>query len=130
MEKLVTIGARSTVSPLSASTAAIGMRLEGTIAAYELANSVYTRHNSCIGGIGGGAGIGLDLDATCFTVAHPTNISPSAMQATMGLPTMKPMSLSTLSGFCQCANAHVAIDGTDTEMNLIDTFINSGFYIE
>ena len=130
MEKLVTIGARSTVSPLSASTAAIGMRLEGTIAAYELANSVYTRHNSCIGGIGGGAGIGLDLDATCFTVAHPTNISPSAMQATMGLPTMKPMSLSTLSGFCQCANAHVAIDGTDTEMNLIDKFINSGFYIE
>lgn len=130
MEKLVTIGARSTVSPLSASTAAIGMRLEGTIAAYELANSVYTRHNSCIGGIGGGAGIGLDLDATCFTVAHPTNIAPSAMQSTMGLPTMKPMSLSTLTGFCQCANAHVETDLPAPITDAVDSFLNSGFYIE
>lgn len=130
MEKIVAIGARSTVSPLSASTAAIGMRLEGTIAGYELVNSVYTRHNSCIGGIGGGAGIGLDLDATCFTVAHPTNISPSAMQATMGLPTMKPMSLSTLTGFCQCANAHVAAPAESRWLNAIDSYLNSGFYIE
>ena len=130
LEKLVTIGARSTVSPLSASTAAIGMRLEGTIAGYELVNSVYTRHNSCIGGIGGGAGIGLDLDATCFTVAHPTNISPSAMQATMGLPTMKPMALSTLTGFCQCANAHVETDLPAPITDAIDSFLNSGFYIE
>lgn len=97
---------------------------------YDNINTAYTRHNSCIGGIGGGAGVGLDLDLTCFTVKHPTVIEPDLMQNTMGLPTMKPMSLSTLSGYCQCSNAHVEVSATESEMIMIDNYLNSGFYIE
>lgn len=99
-------------------------------AAYDVADTMLTRHNSCIGGIGGGAGVGLSLDAKCFTVAHPTVISPDDMQATMGLPTMKPMTLSSLSGYCQCANAHIDCSATETEKVLIDSYLNSGIFIE
>jgi hypothetical protein len=53
------------------------------------------------------------------------------MQQTMGLPTMKPMALSGCSGYCQCANAHVAATGAEAqELDEIDAYLNSGFYIE
>lgn len=101
------------------------------VGAYEIADTALTRHNSCIGGIGGGAGCGLSLDLTCFTVAHPTAVAPADMAATMGLPTMKPMILSSLTGYCQCANAHVGATGAEAqELDEIDSYLNSGFYIE
>ena len=98
--------------------------------AYDVANTALTRHNTCIGGIGGGAGTGLSLDAECFTVAHPTVINPSDMQQTMGIPTMKPLQLSQCSGYCQCVNAHVEAPAMAAELDAIDAMLNSGFYIE
>ena len=81
-------------------------------------------------GGGGGAGVGLDLNVTCYTVAHDTIINPSDMKDTMGLPTMKPMTLSSLTGFCQCANAHVDAPAKAGELDAIDYYLNSGFFIE
>lgn len=100
------------------------------VGAYDVVNTALTRHASCIGGIGGGAGVGLDLTAKCFTVSHDTIVAPSAMVATMGQPTMKPITLSSCSGYCQCANAHVAAVADSQELNEIDGYLNSGFYIE
>lgn len=99
-------------------------------AVYDTIDTALTRHNSCIGGIGGGAGVGLDLDATVYTVSHDTIVTPSAMQQTMGLPTMKPMALATLTGYCQCANAHVSAPAEAQELDEIDAYLNGGFYIE
>ena len=99
-------------------------------AAYQTVDAAMTRHNSCIGGIGGGAGVGLDLECTCFTVNHDTVIFPSQMQTTMGLPTQKPMLLSSLTVYCQCVNAHVALDADSPIMDAVDYYLNSGFYIE
>lgn len=111
--------------------AIVGALAGGIGAAYDVSDTVFSRHNSCIGGIGGGAGVGLSLDATCFTVAHPTAITPSDMAATMGVPTMKPLLLSSCSGYCECANAHVAASGAELEeLAEIDAYLNSGFYIE
>ena len=99
-------------------------------AAYQTVDATLTRHNSCVGGIGGGAGVGLDLGCTCFTVNHDTVINPADMQNTMGRPTQKPMALSTLTGYCQCVNAHVALDADSPIMDVVDYYLNSGFYIE
>lgn len=108
-----------------------GVAKNAIVGAYEVANVALTRHNSSIGGIGGGAGTGLSLDCKCFTVAHPTSLAPADMAATMGLPTMKPTALATLTGYCQCANAHVAANGAESqELDEIDAYLNSGFYIE
>ena len=99
-------------------------------AVYDTVDTALSKHNSCIGGIGGGAGVGLSLDLKCYTVSHPTVINPSDMVATMGYPTMKPITLSTLSGYCQCANAHVAAPAESRWLDAIDNYLNSGFYIE
>ena len=130
IQKTVSAGVSSSMSPISMAAAEFSTVATGVVAAYDTLNVANTAHNSCIGGIGGGAGVGLSLDLKCFTVAHPTVIPPADMKDTMGLPTMKPMALSTLTGYCQCSNAHVSAAATSTELDAIDRYINSGFYIE
>lgn len=104
--------------------------MSGISTSYEVANVMLSTHLSCIGGIGGGAGAGLDLKAHCISVSRPTVCEPSAMSATMGVPTMKPLQLSSCSGYCQCANAHVALSAEGWVMDVVDSYLNNGFYIE
>ena len=49
---------------------------------------------------------------------------------TIGLPCYKTLQLSTLSGYCQCSGASVSAPATDTELETINDFVNSGIYIE
>lgn len=130
IDRAISTAVHSSISPISAASSVAGSVFEGFMAGYDVENIRNTTHNSCIGGIGGGAGVGLSLDLKCFTVAHPTVIEPSQMAATMGLPTMKPMALSSLSGYCQCANAHISAAVDAPVLNKIDAYLNSGFYIE
>ena len=130
IEKAVGTLIDSSINPVSAAAGIAGFAGELAIAGYETENTKKSSHISCIGGIGGGAGIGLGRDIVCYTVAHPTVVQPSDMVATMGYPTMKPMSLATLTGYCQCANAHVECAATASELNAIDMYLNTGFYIE
>lgn len=130
VEKTVNAAINSSISPISAAASAYGVGVEAAIGAYNTMSVAVSSHASCVGGIGGGAGSGLDLSARCFTVSHATVVAPSDMAQTMGVPTMKPLTLSTCSGYCQCANAHVAAAAELSELNEIDTFLNSGFYIE
>lgn len=129
-EKMLSNAINSSISPISMAGSLAGAVFQGAKSGYDVQNIKFSSHNTCIGGIGGGAGVGLDLDATCFTVSHDTIIAPSAMQATMGVPTQKPILLSTASGYCQCVNAHVETTATSVELDLIDNYINNGFYIE
>lgn len=130
LEKTISAGVNSSISPVSAGMAVAGMAAEATIGAYNVQNVASSSHPSCVGGIGGGAGVGLDLNIACYTVAHNTIVEPADMIATMGRPTMKPLLLSTITGFCQCANAHVSAAAEAQELDAIDSYLNSGFYIE
>ena len=127
---MVNAAINSSISPLSMTASVAGVALEGVNAAYNTANVANSTHPSTIGGVGGGAGSGLDLNVQCYVVSHDTVITPSDMKDTMGLPTMQPLALSGLTGFCQCANAHVDAPATAGELNAIDYFLNSGFFIE
>lgn len=129
-DKMVSSAVNSTISPVSMAAVAGAVALEGVEAAYNTADVAMSTHMSCIGGIGGGAGVGLSLNVTCYTVNHETIITPSAMAATMGRPVMKPMSLSGLTGYCQCANGHVSAPAQASELDALDHYLNSGFYIE
>lgn len=130
IEKMVATGVQSTISPLSMGVAAVGIGMQGISTGYNIMDTAKSTHVSCIGGIGGGAGVGLDLSLMCYTVNHETIVNPADMAATMGRPVMKPMQLSGLSGYCQCANAHVAAPAQAGELDALDGYINSGFYIE
>ena len=107
-----------------------GAALGAIETSYNVANVSLSTHMSCIGGIGGGAGAGLDLTAHCISVSRPTVVEPVVMSTTMGVPTMKPLQLSSCSGYCQCANAHVSAPAQASELDALDSFLNSGFYIE
>lgn len=119
----------------SAVSAGITGNVAGAVAgvaatAYNALDVSLTSHPSCVGGIGGGAGAGLSHSVTCYTVAHNTIVDPSTMASTMGMPTMKPLQLSSCSGYCECVNAHVAANASLEELNMITAWLNSGFYIE
>lgn len=125
------IAGLASINPIGWTAGAAGMATNIALTAYDVANTMNSRHITSVGGIGGGAGIGLGRDCICYTVAHDTIVSPATMQATMGVPTMKPMALSGCNGYCQCANAHVAATGAEAqELDEIDAYLNSGFYIE
>ena len=128
---VISTGAAALAAPV-AGVAVGAANLVGTVAgtAYDVANAMNTTNPSVVGGVGGGAAGGQDLTIRCYSVAHGTSTSPSSMATTMGLPTMKPMSLSGLTGYCQCANAHVAAAAQSEELEAIDAFLNSGFFIE
>ena len=101
------------------------------LGAYEQINTAMTTHAGAVGGLTCGAGAGLEKDIICYSVAHPTVIEPNNMVATMGRPTMRPLTLSSCTGYCQCANAHVAATGAEAqELDEIDSYLNGGFYIE
>lgn len=51
-------------------------------------------------------------------------------QVTHGRPLMEEVQLSTLSGFCQCANASVELNCLESDRDFINGCLNSGFFIE
>ena len=99
---------------------------------YNVGSAMLTSHVSTVGGLGGGAGAGLDLKAKAFSVARNTVVTPTNADyiATMGKPTQKPLLLSSCSGYCECVNAHVALNADLPIMSIVDNYLNSGFYIE
>ena len=130
VDKLTSIGVNASIDPVTDLAVSGSMLLEGAITGYNIMNVQKSTHPTVIGSISGAVNSKSPTSLTCTVIAHPSAISPSDMAATMGLPTMKPMSLSNLTGFCQCANAHLAMNGTADEKNAVDTFLNSGIYIE
>lgn len=114
-------------------TGAVGVASKnlGTVgmAALNFGDAV-TPNFSCIGGLDGIAGIATNQNITCYTVFHDTIAAPNLNLADVGAPSMCPKNLGSLTGYCQCANAHVAAAAESQELDEIDAFLNSGFYIE
>lgn len=128
-----TVAAATDVSlsnPLSFVSAGAEAALEGVNAAYQTANAALSTHPTCIGSMGGAASAGLEQKVGIIVMSHTINTEPSAMAATMGRPEMAPKALSGLTGFCQCANAHVALAAQAREIDAVDFYLNSGFFIE
>lgn len=98
--------------------------------AYETLDKAFSTNPTCIGGMGGGAGANFTTDIKVMNTVHPSMYDPSTLSATLGVPTMQPLTLSSCSGYCQCINAHVAAPVEMGVLNEIDMFLNSGFYIE
>ena len=130
LSKTVATATDVTLNPMSWVGAAAGATLEGINTAYQTANAALTTHPSCVGSMGGAAGAGLTQKASVIVMSHETVATPASMAPTMGYPTMQTMSLSSLTGFCQCANAHIAAAAQAKELDAIDAYLNSGFFIE
>ena len=99
------------------------------MAAVNFADSV-TPNFTSIGGLDGVAGVGTNQNITCYTVFHDTIVPPNTELATVGAPTMAPKALSGLTGFCQCLDAHVESSDMKSLIDIVDGYLNSGFFIE
>ena len=121
---------RAAQSLISAAASAIeGNIASAGLAAIQFADSI-TPNYSCIGGLDGIATSATNQNITCYTVFHDTIDTPNNGIATIGAPTMKTKSLATLTGYCQCLSAHVEADAPSVVLNMVDDYLNSGFFIE
>ncbi len=130
-EKTVASLINTSLNPVSTAAGFTGAALAGVSAIYNTANVAMSTHPTTIGSFGGCAAAFLTYGGIYLvSVAHNTVAAPSTMLSTMGYPTMQTLSLSDLTGYCQCVNAHVAAAAQAQELDAIDTYLNSGFFIE
>lgn len=92
---------------------------------------------SSVGGLGGGAGVGLSDKIVCICRVHETSQEPSALINTIGTPAHQLKTLATSLGYVQCLNAQVVPQADDNapyatraELEAINTYLNSGVYLE
>ena len=124
----VNVGAIVNTITAAASTNPIGL-ITGT-------SQSITPMATSVGGIGGGAGVGLNNDIVCICRTHDTSQTPSALLATIGTPTNELKQLNG-SGYCQTMNAQMNCGDqtgeptpTQTEIQMVNTALNSGVYLE
>ena len=93
--------------------------------------------STSVGGIGGGAGTGLTNQIVCICRVHETSQEPSVLLPVIGTPTRQLKTLSSGLGYCQTLNAQVncaAVTGepypTQTEIEMINNYLNNGVYLE
>lgn len=89
-----------------------------------------TPNFTCIGGLEGIAAIGANQNIICYSVFHDTVVPPNQNLQTIGAPSMCSKSLSNLTGYCQCSDAHVNSAELSSIVDIADGFLNSGFFIE
>lgn len=90
---------------------------------------------SSVGGLGGGAGVGLTNQIVCICRVHETSQEPSVLLPVIGTPTRQLKTLSQGLGYCQTLNAQVRLTGsapipTETEIEEINNLLNTGVYLE
>ena len=92
---------------------------------------------SSVGGLGGGAGVGLSNQIVCICRVHNTSQEPSVLLPVIGTPTMQLKTLTQGLGYCQTLNAQVNCssqtgepDPTQTEIQMINDYLNGGVYLE
>lgn len=91
-------------------------------------DTVATTQTNILGGSGNKANIYRHSDAIYLNrKTYGTKVFPTTVA---GRPLMQFVQLGTLSGFCQCGNASVPVNARDAERAEINSYLNSGFYIE
>ena len=71
----------------------------------------------------------MDMNSNILLKETIYNVSGHDTQR-LGAPCMQPVLLSNLSGYVQCINASVDINGFSHDREAVEAFLNSGFYIE
>ena len=106
----------------------VGAAGMGTIGSIKSAE-VHTQTNGALS-----SRIGAKIPLTIRVVTMRSKVLEAVKGANrisaIGLPCYKTLKLSTLSGYCQCSGASVSATATDTELETINDFLNSGIYIE
>lgn len=124
-------GAMNVVNSLMTGAAsAVTGGIAGVAGAVSSTLNMLQPNSQTVGGISSAAGAGLSFDVQCMTVCHNTTTTPSSVSAVMGTPSYKIKTIGNLSGYCQCVNASIEINGRSGDRDAINSFLNGGFFIE
>lgn len=67
---------------------------------------------------------------SCVVISHDTTISPDSIASSLGRPCNAIKHLGDLSGYIQCSNASCNMDGLANDKNTVNSYLNTGFYLE
>lgn len=133
----IATGALTAIGGLAAAVSAIatgGAALPGIAAAgaglMHAAKS--SEFHSMING-GNSSAIAANLGTNPFAMIYqntPTYTNLLGPKAEQGMPYFKVATLSALSGFIKCSDASVNIPGDGAEQDTVNSYLNSGFYLE
>lgn len=94
------------------------------------ASNMFTPLTQTVGGISSAAGCGLSLNASVTAITHNTSVAPSSVASVMGTPSFTVKQISTLSGYVKCLDASVSTSAKDPDREIINTYLNEGFFYE
>jgi hypothetical protein len=119
---IATAGSGATAMAGAAATALHG--LNATTKSMELHTMINGSASSAIG-----AELGLSPVWAIYQYL-PTMTNLTDPQAEQGMPYYKVNTISNLSGYVKCSRASVSISGYESERDLVNGNLNSGFYYE
>lgn len=120
--------AGSVAAAISAANPA-GLIAAGAAGILGMTNSVQAL-DQCVGGAGSAAGFGLSPNIVCYTIFHDTVVAPLSISAAIGTPAMAVKTIGSLSGFVQTRAASVSCEGTQQEIDEINSSLDGGVFIE
>lgn len=94
-----------------------------------LADATRLEYPSVIGGGTAGSFLAFHDDNGCYLDSKFME-AVAEYNTELGRPLCQAKTLSSLTGYCQCLNADVAITGTAEEASKVNNYLNNGFFIE
>lgn len=96
-----------------------------------MANKSASLHSMTNGSMSSAIGaLSISTAKTEIFILEPVETNLTAYKTSHGMPYFKVATLSSLSGYIQCADASVDIPGTAAEKTAVNGYLNSGFYLE
>lgn len=83
-----------------------------------------------VGGLGTSASTGLPQQFKIWSVVHKPIADPDSVVNVIGSPTYMQKKIGTLSGYVQCSGASVSANCRQSEREIVDGYLNSGFFYE
>lgn len=95
-----------------------------------LVGKAKTTNATVIGNLTGNSALGIDTDIKCIVEYNNTVYNPHDISEIQGEPRNRVMRIGDLSGYVQTSGAQVAGAWTDQELEMINSGLDGGLYIE
>lgn len=111
----------------------VGTAIKGAVSGAQNISRSLSLHTQINGAVSSAAAAdyahATTLTLQCY-VQEPAETNLLAFQAAHGMPYHKVATVSSLSGYVQCHDASVDIAGDGAEQDVVNGYMNSGFYYE
>lgn len=83
-----------------------------------------------VGGVSSAAAVGTSCKFKIISIAHDTTVTPDSVKSVIGTPAFQKKMIGSLSGYIQCQNASINANCRQSERDVVNGYLNSGFFYE